>query len=152
VPTPAPTPAAAPTGNPEDTMVIQPVRKPRPFPTDDAKNGGVYRSTTNAADKTEVIPRVLPQTPTVDGEELRIGSGAVHLVPLDAPTGGGVTVIDAPPALHDERGVRAAREGRAVLVAARDKTRTGRLSQLVERLRAVGVEPVGFVVTGEKRD
>lgn len=76
----------------------------------------------------------------------------MHLVPLDAPTGGGVTVIDAPPALHDERGVRAAREGRAVLVAARDKTRTGRLSQLAERLRAVGVEPVGFVVTGEKRD
>ncbi|WFE66675.1 hypothetical protein [Micromonospora sp. WMMD714] len=153
VPTPAPTPAAAPMGSPEDTMIIQPVRKPRPFPTDDPKNGGVYRSTTNAADKTEVIPRVLPrQTPTVDGEELRIGSGAVQLVPLDAPTGGGVTVIDAPPALHDERGVRAAREGRAVLVAARDKTRTGRLGQLVERLRAVGVEPVGFVVTGEKRD
>ena len=154
VPAPAPAPpAAAPMGNPEDTMIIQPVRKPRPFPTEDPKNGGVYRSTTTSADKTEIIPRVLPkETPTVDGEELRIGAGAVHLVPLDAPAGSGVTVIDAPPALHDERGVRAAREGRAVLVAARDKTRTGRLTQLVERLRAVGVEPVGFVVTGEKRD
>ncbi|WP_328348501.1 Wzz/FepE/Etk N-terminal domain-containing protein [Micromonospora sp. NBC_00421] len=154
VPTPAPAAAApAPAGNPEDTMIIQPVRKPRPFPTEDAKNGGVYRSTTTAADKTEIIPRVLPkEAPATDGEELCIGTGAVRLVPLDAPVAGGVTVIDAPPALHDERGVRAAREGRAVLVAARDKTRTGRLSQLVERLRAVGVEPVGFVVTGEKRD
>ncbi|QDY07614.1 hypothetical protein FJK98_10860 [Micromonospora sp. HM134] len=152
VPAPAaPTPVTG--GNPEDTMVIQPVRKPRPFPTDDPKNGGVYRSTTTSADKTEIIPRVLPkEAPATDGEQLRIGAGAVRLVPLEAPVAAGVTVIDAPPALHDERGVRAAREGRAVLVAARDKTRTGRLGQLVERLRSVGVEPVGFVVTGEKRD
>ncbi|MFJ6197624.1 lipopolysaccharide biosynthesis protein [Micromonospora sp. NPDC092111] len=152
VPTSTPAPAPVATGNPEDTMVIQPVRKPRPFPTEDPKNGAVYRSTTTA-DKTEIIPRLAPaEKPTVDGEELRIGSGAVHLVPLDAPPADGVTVVDAPPALHDERGVRAAREGRAVLVAARDKTRTARLGQLVERLRAVSVEPVGFVVTGEKRD
>lgn len=44
-------------------MIIQPVRKPRPFPTDDPKNGGVYRSTTTSADKTEIIPRVLPKEP-----------------------------------------------------------------------------------------
>ncbi|MFY1621665.1 hypothetical protein ACN268_00510 [Micromonospora sp. WMMD735] len=152
VPAPATTPATG--GNPEDTMVIPPVRKPRPFPTDDPKNGGVYRSTTTSADKTEIIPRVLPKEApaATDGEQVRIGAGAVRLVPLEAPVAAGVTVIDAPPALHDERGVRAAREGRAVLVAARDKTRTGRLGQLVERLRSVGVEPVGFVVTGEKRD
>ncbi|MEV4483783.1 Wzz/FepE/Etk N-terminal domain-containing protein [Micromonospora coxensis] len=152
-PTPAPTPAAG--AGPEDTMVIPAARKPRPFPTAEAKNGAVYRSTTTD-DKTEVIPttpRPGPATGTAaDGQELRIGPGRVRLVDLDAAPGDGLTVLDAPPALHDERGVRAAREGRAVLVAARDRTRTNQLQQLVERLRAVGVEPFGFVVTGAGRD
>ncbi|SCG64425.1 Wzz/FepE/Etk N-terminal domain-containing protein [Micromonospora halophytica] len=152
-PAPAPTPAAG--GGPEDTMVIPAVRKPRPFPTAEAKNGAVYRSTTTD-DRTEVIPTTPRPTPAAgsaaDGQELRIGPGRVRLVDLDAGPGDGLTVLDAPPALHDERGVRAAREGRAVLVAARDRTRTGQLQQLVERLRSVGVEPFGFVVTGEGRD
>ncbi|MET7708584.1 lipopolysaccharide biosynthesis protein [Micromonospora sp. NPDC005413] len=140
-------------GGPEDTMVIPAVRKPRPFPTSDAKNGGVYRSTTTA-DKTEVIPVARPsgEGAATDGSELRIGTGSVRLVDLTAPVAEGLTVLDAPPALHDERGVRAAREGRAMLVAARDRTRTAQLGQLVERLRAVGAEPIGFVVTGEGRD
>ncbi|MEH0938282.1 lipopolysaccharide biosynthesis protein [Micromonospora psammae] len=154
LPNTAATPDRATTASPDETMVIQAVRKPRPFPTQDAKNGAVYRSTTTEADKTEVIPRAMPSAPgnsASGGEQLRIGSGSVRLVELDAPAVG-LTVLDAPPALHDERGVRAAREGRAVLVTARDRTHTGRLGQLVERLRAVGVEPVGLVVTGEKRD
>ncbi|MEV0429301.1 Wzz/FepE/Etk N-terminal domain-containing protein [Micromonospora sp. NPDC050495] len=163
-PAPSPTPAAAAGtpaaavtpaaggGDPEATAVIPAVRKPRPFPTSDAKNGGVYRSTTTE-DKTQVIPaaRTAPTTRT-DGQELRIGSGTVRLVGLDAPPADGLTLLDAPPALHDERGVRAAREGRAVLVAARDRTRSARLVRLVERLRSVGVEPFGFVLTGEGRD
>ncbi|MGR6318627.1 lipopolysaccharide biosynthesis protein [Micromonospora soli] len=147
--------ASAGGGDPEETAVIPAVRKPRPFPTPDAKNGGVYRSTTTE-DNTQVIPAARPAasapTTRTDGQELRIGSGTVRLVGIDAPPADGLTLLDAPPALHDERGVRAAREGRAVLVAARDRTRSARLVRLVERLRAVGVEPFGFVLTGEGRD
>lgn len=161
-PLPAVTPAAAgPTapaggGDPEETAVIPAVRKPRPFPTADAKNGAVYRSTTTE-DKTQIIPparSTATGAPTrTDGQELRIGSGTVRLVPLDAPPASdGLTLLDAPPALHDERGVRAAREGRAVLVAAQDRTRLPQLTRLVERLRSVGVEPFGFVLTGGDRD
>ncbi|MEV0726146.1 Wzz/FepE/Etk N-terminal domain-containing protein [Micromonospora purpureochromogenes] len=153
-PVPATTPATTAAG-PEDTAVIPAVRKPRPFPTAaEAKNGAVYRSTTNGEDKTEIIPTARPAAggAATDGQELRIGTGKVRLVDLDGASSEGLTVLDAPPALHDERGVRAAREGRALLVAARDRTRTGQLTQLVDRLRAVGVEPVGFVLTGDGRD
>ncbi|MEV0154546.1 hypothetical protein AB0H57_12505 [Micromonospora sp. NPDC050686] len=140
-------------GGPEDTVVIPAVRKPRPFPAADAANGAVYRSTTTD-DRTEVIPVTRPAEPAAgggDGWEVRIGAGRVHLVGLDATPGAGLTVLDAPPALHDERGVRAAREGRAVLVAARDRTRVAQLTRLTERLRAVGVEPFGLVLTGDGR-
>ncbi|MEV0808425.1 Wzz/FepE/Etk N-terminal domain-containing protein [Micromonospora sp. NPDC050200] len=153
-PVPATTPAPAATAGPEDTAVVPAVRKPRPFPVPaEAKNGAVYRSTTTAQDKRE--PSTRPATAdgaATDGQELRIGTGRVRLVDLDGASSDGLTVLDAPPALHDERGVRAAREGRAVLVAARDRTRTGQLTQLVDRLRAVGVEPFGFVLTGDGRD
>lgn len=154
-PVPATTPATA-TAGPEDTAVIPAVRKPRPFPTPaEGKNGAVYRSTTLAEDKTEVTPTSRPATAegaATAGPELRIGAGKVCLVDLNAPSSGCLTVLDAPPARYDERGVRAAREGRAVLVAALDRTRTNQLTQLVDRLRAVGVEPFGFVLTGDGRD
>jgi Mrp family chromosome partitioning ATPase len=156
--TPATTPVgAAPAGggDPDETAVLPTVRKPRPFATPDAKNGAVYRSTTTE-DKTHVVPATRPAAAGIpartDGQELRIGPGTVRLVPLDAPPADGLTLLDAPPALHDERGVRAAREGRAVLVAARDRTRLPQLTRLVERLRSVGVEPFGFVLTGGDRD
>ncbi|TDB76505.1 Wzz/FepE/Etk N-terminal domain-containing protein [Micromonospora sp. KC723] len=163
VPRPRPAPAATPVpaatvspgagGGPEDTMVIPAVRKPRPFPSTPETNG-VYRSTTS--EETQVIPPASRSGPdaggAAEGVELRIGTGRVHLVNLDSPSSAGLTLLDAPPALHDERGVRAAREGRAVLVTARDITRVQQLTQLVERLRSVGVEPFGFVVTGAGRD
>ncbi|MCW3843020.1 lipopolysaccharide biosynthesis protein [Micromonospora yasonensis] len=156
--TTAPGAAATPAGggDAEGTTVIQAVRKPRPFPTSDAKNGAVYRSTTTE-DNTRASPTdraaATGAPARADGQELRIGSGTVRLVPLDAPPAAdGLTLLDAPPALHDERGVRAAREGRAVLVAARDRTRLPQLIRLVERLRSVEVEPFGFVLTGGDRD
>ncbi|TDB79349.1 Wzz/FepE/Etk N-terminal domain-containing protein [Micromonospora sp. KC721] len=158
-PVPRPRPAPATTsvpaaagagGGPEDTMVIPAVRKPRPFPNTPETNG-VYRSTTS--EETQQIPRSAPAPGgATEGVELRIGPGKVHVVSLDSPSSPGLTLLDAPPALHDERGVRAAREGRAVLVTARDITRTQQLTELVDRLRAVGVEPFGFVVTGAGRD
>jgi Mrp family chromosome partitioning ATPase len=60
----------------------------------------------------------------------------------------GVVVVDAPPSDTDERGVRAAQNGVAVLVVARDRTRNRELTRLVDRLRSAGARTVGFVLTG----
>jgi Mrp family chromosome partitioning ATPase len=60
----------------------------------------------------------------------------------------GVVVVDAPPSDTDERGVRTAQSGVAVLVVARDRTRNAELSRLVDRLRSAGAQTVGFVLTG----
>jgi Mrp family chromosome partitioning ATPase len=77
-----------------------------------------------------------------------IGGGAVRLCPLGEQPGNGVVVIDAPPSDTDERGVRAAQAGFALLVIASDRTRNAELSRLVDRLRSAGAETVGFVLTG----
>jgi Mrp family chromosome partitioning ATPase len=60
----------------------------------------------------------------------------------------GVVVVDAPPSDTDERGVRAAQSGVAILVVARDRTRNAELTRLVDRLRSAGAQTVGFVLTG----
>ncbi|MFC7547015.1 lipopolysaccharide biosynthesis protein [Plantactinospora sp. GCM10030261] len=65
-----------------------------------------------------------------------------------APT---LVLVDAPPAESDERGVRAARDATAVLVVARDRTRTRELHRLTERLRLTGARTLGFVfLTGRR--
>ncbi|WBB77287.1 hypothetical protein O7606_13355 [Micromonospora sp. WMMD882] len=161
-------------GSPDDTVQITPVRKPRPSPGPDAKNGAVYRSGTavdqpkpasapTSAGKASVpaAPAGAPATPAApldpvveaDDRTIRIGSGVVRLIrELDSGDDRGLVLLDAPAATRDDRGVRIARDGYAVLVAARDHTRTARLSRLVERLRVAGVNPVGFVLTGDGRD
>jgi hypothetical protein len=77
-----------------------------------------------------------------------IGGGIVRLGPLDDQPQHGVVVVDAPPSDTDERGVRAAQSGVAVLVVARDRTRNVELSRLVGRLRSAGAQTAGFVLTG----
>jgi Mrp family chromosome partitioning ATPase len=77
-----------------------------------------------------------------------IGGGVVRLCALGEEPTAGVIVVDAPPADTDERGVRAAQSGVAVLVVARDRTRASDLVRLVDRLRSAGAQTVGFVVTG----
>jgi hypothetical protein len=77
-----------------------------------------------------------------------IGGGAVRLTLLDERSAGAVVVVDAPPSDIDERGVRAAQAGVALLVVARDKTRNAELSRVVDRLRTAGAQTVGFVLTG----
>jgi capsular polysaccharide biosynthesis protein len=77
-----------------------------------------------------------------------IGAGAVRLGPLGTRPADGVVVIDAPPADTDERGVRAAQSGVAVLVLGCDRTRNGEVGRLLNRLRSVGAQTVGFVLTG----
>jgi len=77
-----------------------------------------------------------------------IGGGVVRLCALGEEPDTGVVVIDAPPSDTDERGVRAAQSGVAVLVVARDRTRNAELTRLVDRLRSAGAQTVGFVLTG----
>ncbi|SCF26415.1 Capsular polysaccharide biosynthesis protein [Micromonospora viridifaciens] len=163
--TPTNTPASAPAATfggsggtavgPERSGVAPAARKPRPYPTVEARNGAAYGSTSREA-KTRVVPGSRPAATgaggRTDGHELWIGAGRVRLVALGAPPADGLTLVDAPAALRDERGARAARVGRAVLVAARDRTRLAQLVRLAERLRAVGVEPFGFVLTRAGRD
>ncbi|SCL35026.1 hypothetical protein GA0074692_3985 [Micromonospora pallida] len=165
--TPRPAGGAAPAAGPDDTVLIPPVRKPRPSPGPEPKNGGVYRSGTTAEAPKPAMPPaatasasvpVTPVTPTAsapaaDDRTVRIGAGVVRLIrDLDSGDDRGLVLLDAPAATRDDRGVRIARAGFAVLVTARDKTRTARLSRLVERLRAAGVNPVGFVLTRDGRD
>ncbi|MEV8508187.1 hypothetical protein AB0368_25690 [Actinoplanes sp. NPDC051475] len=77
-----------------------------------------------------------------------IGGGVVRLCTLGEEPDTGVVVVDAPPSDTDERGVRAAQTGVAVLVVARDRTRNAELGRLVDRLRSAGAQTVGFVLTG----
>jgi Mrp family chromosome partitioning ATPase len=72
----------------------------------------------------------------------------VRLCPLGEEPETGVVVVDAPPADTDERGVRAAQTGVAILVVARDRTRNVELGRLVDRLRSAGAQTMGFVLTG----
>jgi Mrp family chromosome partitioning ATPase len=77
-----------------------------------------------------------------------IGGGVVRLCLLGEEPDTGVIVIDGPPSDSDERGVRAAQSGVAILVVARDRTRNRELTRLVDRLRSAGAQTVGFVLTG----
>ncbi|MEU4569474.1 hypothetical protein [Micromonospora sp. NPDC023956] len=162
--------AAPATGNSDDTVLITPVRKPRPSPGPESKNGAVYRSgianeppkppTPAAASGSASVPASAPATPVAptgpaatDDRTVRIGTGVVRLIrDLDSGDDRGLVLLDAPAATRDDRGVRIARAGFAVLVAARDRTRTAHLHRVVDRLRAAGVNPVGFVLTRDGRD
>lgn len=91
-----------------------------------------------------------PAEPSLDRRPLVVllGIGAVRLGSLNEPAPTGVVVVDAPPSDTDERGVRAAQSGVALLVVARDRTRNTELTRLVDRLRSAGAQTVGFVLTG----
>jgi Mrp family chromosome partitioning ATPase len=98
-------------------------------------------------------PVVAPVTPGAEPDRDRpagvpVGAGEVALCPLGEHPAEGVVVVDAPPSDTDERGVRTAQSGVAVLVVARDRTRNRELTRLVDRLRSAGAQTVGFVLTG----
>ncbi|WDZ87040.1 hypothetical protein [Micromonospora cathayae] len=161
---PRPADGVTPPASPDDTVLITPVRKPRPSPGPEAKNGAVYRSGTVADPPKPAAPPAPTASASVpvtaaapatqaDDRTIRIGGGVVRLIrDLDSADERGLVLLDAPAATRDDRGVRIARDGFAVLVAARDRTRTAQLGRLIERLRAAGVNPVGFVLTGDGRD
>lgn len=83
----------------------------------------------------------------VAATEVRIGAGRIRLGGLDTYPNDALVLIDGPDAELDERGVRAARAGSALLVVARDRTRVTELARLIERVRAAGVAPLGIVLT-----
>ncbi|HET9518599.1 MAG TPA: hypothetical protein VFO77_12825, partial [Actinoplanes sp.] len=97
-------------------------------------------------------PQAFPDIPAAGRRPVavQIGAGTVLLGPPESAPPGGIAVIDAPPADTDERGVRAAQSGVAVLVIGRDTTRDRDLSRLLDRLRSAGARTVGFVLTGGK--
>ncbi|MFB9238604.1 hypothetical protein ACFFWC_24270 [Plantactinospora siamensis] len=164
-----------------DPAAAPPARRPRPYPARESNNGAVYRSFTleeepvaerrpaesgsaPPAAPAEAMPATaVPTDPmniglrsggsaealSLDQSLLRIGAGRVQLVGIDAPDGEGTLLITAPDG--DQRGVRAARLGVAVLVVARDRTRSRQLDRSLSRLAAAGVRPVGFVLTGDGR-
>ncbi len=81
-------------------------------------------------------------------DRVTVAPGEIALGPFEMRPNADVLLLDGPPAETDERGVRAAADGVSVLVVARDRTRVGELSRLVERVKTRGSAPVGFIVTG----
>jgi capsular polysaccharide biosynthesis protein len=130
----APQQARVSSNDPEATLIMDTsVKQPQlaPVITPMTSGGGVSAALDNAA------PLVV-----------LIGGGVVRLCLLGEEPQAGVVVVDAPPSDTDERGVRSAQSGVAVLVVARDRTRNAELSRLVDRLRSAGAQTVGFVLTG----
>ncbi|MEH1169945.1 lipopolysaccharide biosynthesis protein [Micromonospora sp. CPCC 205539] len=141
-PRPAGTPAVA--GTIPDTA---PPRRPSPHPP------GARPSTD--PDATLTLPRVASALPengrAATPDEVTVGVGSVKFGTWRQGADHGLVLFNAPPAESDERGVAVARQGSAVVVVERDRTRQGDLRRLVERLRAAGVAPLGFVLTRNGR-
>ena len=83
-----------------------------------------------------------------DENTVLIGGGSVRLCALGEQPAEGTVVVDAPASDTDERGVRAAQNGAALLVVARDRSRNRDVTRLVDRLRSAGAQTLGFVLTG----
>jgi hypothetical protein len=166
---PRPRPAVSPTEAPTETRLNGSAAADRigtgPRPSAASPKGGTYvarpvtatvvtRSEDPDATLVMVAPRGAPvvvPAPTPAPEPsagVLLGRGEVLLCPLGEHPDEGVVVVDAPASDTDERGVRAAQSGVAVLVVARDRTRNRELTRLVDRLRSAGAQTVGFVLTG----
>ncbi|WFE98477.1 lipopolysaccharide biosynthesis protein [Micromonospora sp. WMMD964] len=122
-------------------------RRPSPHPP------GARPSTD--PDATLTLPRVASARPengrVADPDEVTVGVGSVRFGTWRQGADHGLVLFNAPPAESDERGVAVARQGSAVVVVERDRTRQSDLRRLVERLRAAGVTPLGFVLTRNGR-
>ncbi|MFY1655018.1 lipopolysaccharide biosynthesis protein [Solwaraspora sp. WMMB762] len=133
-----------------------PVRRPSPRPTPgtgQSQPSGGDRSAAGdrpAGDGGPVVATIPVRTLPADA--LTVGAGMVRIgLYAQAPRDGEIVLFNAPPAESDERGVREARTGTAIVVVERDRTRLADLRRLTDRLRAAGAEPLGFVLTGSGR-
>ncbi|MFV2084339.1 lipopolysaccharide biosynthesis protein [Micromonospora sp. LOL_021] len=133
-----------------------PTRRPSPRPTPgtgQSRPSGGGRSAAGdrpAGDDGPVVATIPVRTLPADA--LTVGAGMVRIgLYAQAPRDGEIVLFNAPPAESDERGVREARTGTAIVVVERDRTRLADLRRLTDRLRAAGAEPLGFVLTGSGR-
>jgi len=133
-----------------------PARRPSPRPTPgtgQSQPSGGDRSAAGdrpAGDGGPVVATIPVRTLPADA--LTVGAGMVRIgLYAQAPRDGEIVLFNAPPAESDERGVREARTGTAIVVVERDRTRLADLRRLTDRLRAAGAEPLGFVLTGSGR-
>ncbi|MBM7493875.1 capsular polysaccharide biosynthesis protein [Micromonospora luteifusca] len=127
-----------------------PTRRPSPYP--------VGSRPLRDPDATLTLPRTSPDATTsglgtagTNAGEVPVGAGGVRFGTWRQRVTTGVVLFNAPPSEADERGVAVARQGAAVVVVEQDRTRHSDLRRLVERLRAAGVTPLGFVLTGRGR-
>ncbi|GIJ27152.1 hypothetical protein Vqi01_23140 [Micromonospora qiuiae] len=130
------------------TERIGPVRRrPSPYP--------VGTRTPADPDATLTLPRATaeggPNGRAARDDGLRVGAGRVLLGTFQHGARHPLLLFNAPPADSDERGVAAARQGSAVVVVERHRTRQSELRRLVERLRAAGVNTLGMVLTRDGR-
>ncbi|MEV1286818.1 lipopolysaccharide biosynthesis protein [Micromonospora sp. NPDC049679] len=100
-----------------------------------------------------VATATMAQVPvrTVSAEVVTVGTGRVQVGPYQAAPETEIVLFNAPPAESDERGVREARSGTAIVVVERNRTKVEDLRRLVERLRAAGADPLGYVFTRSGR-
>ncbi|GIJ79684.1 Capsular polysaccharide biosynthesis protein [Micromonospora phaseoli] len=138
-----PKPRAAPTDTDDGpTEVI--TRRPSPHPR------GARPSTDPEA--TLTLPRVAHTVGhagngrATGNEQVPVGAGSVRFGTWRQGADHRLVLYNAPPAEADERGVVVARQGTAVVVVERDRTRQADLRRLADRLRAAGVNPLGFVL------
>ncbi|MGW2626273.1 lipopolysaccharide biosynthesis protein [Micromonospora taraxaci] len=127
-----------------------PTRRPSPYP--------VGSRPSKDPDATLTLPRTTldatangPGAAATKAGEVPVGAGGVRFGTWRQRVTTGVVLFNAPPSEADERGVAVARQGSAVIVVEQDRTRHSDLRRLVERLRAAGVTPLGFVLTGSGR-
>ncbi|MFG1883009.1 lipopolysaccharide biosynthesis protein [Micromonospora sp. NPDC049102] len=143
---PKPRPAGTPAASGASAENPAP-RRPSPHPP------GARPSTD--PDATLTLPRVASARPDngkpASADEVTVGVGSVRFGTWRQGADHGLVLFNAPPAESDERGVAVARQGSAVVVIERDRTRQSDLRRLVERLRAAGVTPLGFVLTRNGR-
>lgn len=110
-------------------------------------------STQAAASPQGVMTATMAEVPVrkLSPEAVQVGTGRVRVGPYQNHPDSEIVLFNAPPAEFDERGVREARRGTAIVVVQRNETRVEDLRRLVGRLRAAGAEPLGYVFTRSGR-
>src|SRR5690606_26824835 len=88
-----------------------------------AKKLGRLSVRTAAKRQPEALPAIAPAQVGTAAPNAPIPHGTVRVGPLEERPEGAIVVLDAPPAEDDDRGLRAAREGAAIVVVARHRSR-----------------------------